>query len=205
MINNFVFIIFVLGISKGYGFVSFDSFESSDFAIECMNGQYLCNRPIVVQYAYKKDTPGERHGSQAERLLAASQPKTRPHTIFSGGHGDTTVQLGTPAVNMTTLSMGINMAAGAAPPPPMDPQLLYQMQMSQYAQQMQYSTGYMMPNGAHPSMYGQPMQPMPPQAMYGQYGATSAPPPPPQVPSAYPAPPNMASYAMPPPPPPPPM
>ena len=42
--------------------MSFDSFESSDMAIECMNGQYLSNRPIVVQYAFKKDTPGERHG-----------------------------------------------------------------------------------------------------------------------------------------------
>ncbi len=34
------------GQPKGYGFISFDSFESSDRAIECMNGQYLCNRPI---------------------------------------------------------------------------------------------------------------------------------------------------------------
>ena len=48
--------------SKGYGFISYDSFESSDLAIECMNGQFLCNRPIVVQYAFKKETPGERHG-----------------------------------------------------------------------------------------------------------------------------------------------
>jgi splicing factor 3B subunit 4 len=77
------------GVSKGYGFVSFDAFESSDMAIECMNGQYLSNRAIVVQYAFKKDTPGERHGSQAERLLAAQQPsKFKPNTIFSGGQGD---------------------------------------------------------------------------------------------------------------------
>lgn len=51
-----------LGTSKGFGFISFDSFEGSDLAIECMNGQYLCNRAIVVQYAFKKETPGERHG-----------------------------------------------------------------------------------------------------------------------------------------------
>jgi splicing factor 3B subunit 4 len=31
-------------------------------AIECMNGQFLCNKMIVVQYAFKKETPGERHG-----------------------------------------------------------------------------------------------------------------------------------------------
>jgi splicing factor 3B subunit 4 len=33
-------------ISKGYGFVSYDSFESSDAAIAAMNGQFLCGRPI---------------------------------------------------------------------------------------------------------------------------------------------------------------
>lgn len=51
--------------SKGFGFVSYDNFESSDAAIEAMNGQYLCNRPIHVSYALKKDSKGERHGSQA--------------------------------------------------------------------------------------------------------------------------------------------
>lgn len=71
--------------SKGFGFVSFDSFEASDTALECMNGQYLGNRQIVVQYAFKKDTAGEsetvgrpvgeaqRHGSRAERMLAAQR------------------------------------------------------------------------------------------------------------------------------------
>ena len=43
-------------------------------AIECMNGQYLCNRPITVQFAFKKDSRNERHGTQAERLLAARDP-----------------------------------------------------------------------------------------------------------------------------------
>lgn len=56
--------------SKGYGFVSFDNFAVSDMAIEVMNGQYLCNRPISVTYALKKDSKGERHGTAAERLLA---------------------------------------------------------------------------------------------------------------------------------------
>jgi splicing factor 3B subunit 4 len=59
------------GGSKGYGFVSFVDFESSDAAIEHMNGQYLINKEISVQYAYKKDGKGERHGDAAERLLAA--------------------------------------------------------------------------------------------------------------------------------------
>lgn len=67
--------------SKGFGFVSFDSFEASDTALECMNGQYLGNRQIAVQYAFKKDTTSDpdqigsngaqRHGSRAERMLAA--------------------------------------------------------------------------------------------------------------------------------------
>ena len=46
------------GNSRGFGFVSYDSFEASDAAIEAMNGQFLCNRPISVTYAYKKDTTG---------------------------------------------------------------------------------------------------------------------------------------------------
>ncbi|KAF2181892.1 RNA-binding domain-containing protein [Zopfia rhizophila CBS 207.26] len=58
------------GLSKGYGFVSFGDFESSDSAIANMNGQYMMNKEISVQYAYKKDGKGERHGDEAERLLA---------------------------------------------------------------------------------------------------------------------------------------
>ncbi|KAF9420586.1 hypothetical protein BGZ94_009071 [Podila epigama] len=66
------------GQSKGYGFVSFDNFESSDAAIDAMNGQILANKPITVGYAYKKDGKGERHGSAAERLIAAQGQKNQP-------------------------------------------------------------------------------------------------------------------------------
>lgn len=80
--------------SKRYGFVKYGSFEHSDAAIAAMDGQYICNSPITVQYAFKKDGHSrERHGSQAERILAAkaaearriaNQDRTlRPHTIFS--------------------------------------------------------------------------------------------------------------------------
>jgi len=79
------------GTSRGFGFVSFDNFSSSDAAIDSMNGQYLSNRPITVSYAIKKDSKGERHGSPAERLLAANNPNLaitrRPHTMFSAGPG----------------------------------------------------------------------------------------------------------------------
>lgn len=74
------------GNSKGYAFVNFASFEASDAAIEAMNGQYLCNRPITISYAFKKDAKGERHGSAAERLLAAQNPLAqadRPHQLFA--------------------------------------------------------------------------------------------------------------------------
>lgn len=53
------------GNSKGYAFINFASFEASDAAIEAMNGQYLCNRPITISYAFKKESKGERHGSAA--------------------------------------------------------------------------------------------------------------------------------------------
>lgn len=74
------------GNSKGYAFINFASFEASDAAIEAMNGQYLCNRPITISYAFKKDAKGERHGSAAERLLAAQNPLAqadRPHQLFA--------------------------------------------------------------------------------------------------------------------------
>ncbi|KAJ5449396.1 hypothetical protein N7445_004217 [Penicillium cf. griseofulvum] len=65
-------------LSKGYGFVSFADFESSDAAIANMNGQYLMNKQVSVQYAYKKDGKGERHGDEAERMLAA---QARKHNV----------------------------------------------------------------------------------------------------------------------------
>jgi splicing factor 3B subunit 4 len=106
------------GASKGFGFVAYDSFEASDAAIEAMNGQFLCNKQINVQYAYKKDSKGERHGSQAERLLAQSieRPQTvRPHTLFSAGPASTPAAMGGMA-GLPPPPPG--MMAGIPPPPP---------------------------------------------------------------------------------------
>ncbi|XP_026478419.1 splicing factor 3B subunit 4-like [Ctenocephalides felis] len=82
------------GNSKGFAFINFASFDASDAAIDAMNGQHLCNRPISVSYAFKKEARGERHGSAAERLLAAQNPLSqadRPHQLFAdaptGGMG----------------------------------------------------------------------------------------------------------------------
>ena len=36
------------GNPRGFAFLSFATFEASDAAIEAMNGQFLCNRPITV-------------------------------------------------------------------------------------------------------------------------------------------------------------
>lgn len=78
------------GNSKGFAFINYSSFEAADAALEAMNGQYLCNRPITISFAFKKDGKGERHGSAAERLLAAQNPMAtndRPHTMFADGVG----------------------------------------------------------------------------------------------------------------------
>ncbi|ETO30769.1 spliceosome-associated protein 49 [Reticulomyxa filosa] len=73
--------------SRGFGFVNFADFDSSDQSILHMNGQFLCNRPVHVGYAYKKEgARGEKHGDETERLIAVEQAKhmtTRPHTHFA--------------------------------------------------------------------------------------------------------------------------
>merc|ERR1719154_804890 len=74
------------GNSKGHAFINFASFEASDAAIEAMNGQYLCNRAITISYAYKKDSKRERHGTGAERLIAAQNQLSQadqPHQLFA--------------------------------------------------------------------------------------------------------------------------
>lgn len=63
------------GASKGFGFVSFADFDSSDAAVNNLHGQYLLSKEISVQYAFKKDGKGERHGDEAERELAAQAKK----------------------------------------------------------------------------------------------------------------------------------
>ena len=57
------------GNSKGYAFINFASFDAADASIEAMNGQYLCNRPISISFAFKKDSKGERHGSAAGNII----------------------------------------------------------------------------------------------------------------------------------------
>lgn len=49
-----------------------------------MNGQFLMNKAVTVQYAFKKDGKGERHGTPAERLLAAQAMK---NNVIPGAGG----------------------------------------------------------------------------------------------------------------------
>lgn len=172
--------------SKGYGFVSYDSFDASDLAIECMNGQYLCNRPIVVQYAFKRDSPGERHGSQAERMLAAAQPqKFKPNTIFAAGQGETPSYLGTSATAAGGTSAMQNNIAGLLATPAAA-YLPPEYQYLQYTNPMMYQQLLVAYGGGG----GGVMAP-------GVGGPAPPPPPPPPLP-------HTSGMMMPPPPPPPP-
>jgi splicing factor 3B subunit 4 len=88
------------GAPRGFAFVNMGSFEAADAAIEALSGQFLGGRQVTVQYAFRKDAPGERHGSMAERTLAAAAraeggrggvggvvAMPTPHTFFASAHG----------------------------------------------------------------------------------------------------------------------
>ncbi|KAK8038160.1 hypothetical protein PG994_014927 [Apiospora phragmitis] len=93
-------------VEQGYGFVSYSSFDASDDAINNMNGQYLMNKDVSVQYAYKKDGKGERHGDEAERMLAAQAKK----------HNVTVESQPMPSAFLQTPGQAMPPAAGAPPP-----------------------------------------------------------------------------------------
>ena len=81
-------------------------------------GQYLCNRAISISYAFKKDSKGERHGSAAERLLAAQNPLSqadRPHQLFADAPPTPM-----PSINPVPPPPGM-MGGGSYMPPPVPP------------------------------------------------------------------------------------
>lgn len=130
------------GQSRGFGFVAFDSFEAADAAIEAMNNQFLMNKAVTVQYAFKKDSAGERHGTEAERLLAQQARKNGAMAMMSAP----------PPPSFLT---GANAAGAPTAPPPgyQGQQQQYQQQQPQYQQQQQ------------PAYPGYPPQ----QQQYAQY------------------------------------
>ncbi|KAI9247160.1 hypothetical protein BDA99DRAFT_526229 [Phascolomyces articulosus] len=138
------------GNLKGFGFVSFDNFESSDAAIDAMNNQYLMNKQISVSYAFKKDGKGERHGSAAERLLAQQARKNvqLPNRLYVGGPPMAPAHNQPPQQQQPPMP---GMGPGIPPPPPGMP-----------PQAMPYGMGP--PPGAG---FGQPPRP-PPPGRFGQ-------------------------------------
>ncbi|KAH8177426.1 RNA recognition motif domain-containing protein [Sarocladium implicatum] len=139
------------GASKGFGFVSFADFDSSDAAINNLHGQYILSKEVSVQYAFKKDGKGERHGDEAERQLAA-QAKSR--NIVPE------VQAVPPAF----------LNGGAAQPPPSAPA------PAPVGFEHQQQPG-MPPMGGLPPQ-GMPNGFAPPQRAPGSYGGGGHPPPP---------------------------
>lgn len=173
------------GNSRGFGFISYDSFEASDGAIESMNGQYLCNRQITVSYAYKKDTKGERHGTPAERTLASSNPgaqKSRPHTMFASG--PPTLQKIAPANGAPVPGKPFpNGTVSSVPPmpvlrPPPPSQVFPPMQMSAPPPPWQGGPPPPMPP-PHLQQYRPPPPIMPPPPPSNMPMLNRAPPPPP--------------------------
>ncbi|XP_025411394.1 splicing factor 3B subunit 4 [Sipha flava] len=196
------------GNSKGFAFINYASFEASDAAIEAMNGQHLCNRAVSISYAFKKDVKGERHGSAAERLLAAQNPLSqadRPHQLFADA----------PPTQMPMMHQ-----MPVPPPPIMQPSM--QVPMTMMTQHQMAPPPRIMPwqnqqAPPQPPTYQPPPPPPPPSfnsfAPPGFHGGFVPPPPPPPpsqqaqmpppLPPSHPAlPSHMQGHMMPPPPPP---
>lgn len=169
-------------LSKGYGFVSFADFESSDDAIANMHGQYLMNKEISVQYAYKKDGKGDRHGDEAERMLVT---QARKHNVNLEVQPLPPQLFAAPPVAAAPIPMAMNTGRSmpAAPPPGFAPPAGFGGQPPPMRAQMMASplppppsglparpppslAGYGGPQGFAPPGYGAP-----PQAGFGPQGA----------------------------------
>ena len=113
----------VTAVSKNFGFVSFDSFEAADAAIESLNGQFLLNKPVNVMYAIKKDSKnGERHGTPAERLLAAQARKNNALPTYAPPPGPPQYPPGAAGAPLQqpwgSFGTGANASAMPSGPPP---------------------------------------------------------------------------------------
>lgn len=149
------------GASKGFAFVSFGDFDSSDAAVATLNGQYILSKEVSVQYAFKKDGKGERHGDDAERALAAEAKK---RNIVPEAQ----------AIPQAFLNVGAPAAAAAVPtPPPVAPN-----GFAPPPGQMPLGAappGFAPPPARGPSPYGAHAQHAPPPASGPPGGRGSAP------------------------------
>jgi splicing factor 3B subunit 4 len=134
-----------------------------------MNGQFLMNKAITVQYAFKKDGKGERHGTAAERLLAAQARKNN-------------------ALPVTARPPPAPIGFGAGGPPMPGYQAPYQGQFAGVLAQPPPPPGFtpqqtIMPSGVPMPMgmpMGMPPPPPPPNIpLYNPQGQFPPPPPPP--------------------------
>jgi hypothetical protein len=136
-------------------------------------------RQLQVTYAFKKDTPGERHGSEAERLLAEQRKKKnkfQPHQHFSGGPGDSTTVGGYNNSQQMMMMPGMQAGAmggmmgvpgmGGYDMGLMNPQQQYLMQQQAMVYQQQQM---MMGQGAMGNMQSNPYDPY--NQQYQQYNA----------------------------------
>lgn len=156
-----------------------------------MNGQFLMNKAITVQYAFKKDGKGERHGTEAERLLAAQARKNNALPVSARpppapmGFGGAAAPAAYPQGPYQGQFAGV-LAQAAPPPPPMG----FTPQQT-IMPGMQPPMMGMMP----PGQPGMPPMGMPPPGMQPgmqpMYGGFPPPPPPgfgfpPGAPNMYP-------------------
>lgn len=163
-----------------------------------MNGQFLMNKAIIVQYAFKKDGKGERHGTPAERLLAAQARKNNALPV-SARPPPAPIAFGArpPMPGYQGPYQGQFAGALAQPPPPPG----FTPQQTIVPQAMPMQMGGMPPPGMQMGM-----PPPPPNApvFNGPPGGYIPPPPPGFAPQGIPVPgpPGMVPGMMPPPPPP---
>ena len=136
-----------------------------------MNGQFLMNKAITVQYAFKKDGKGERHGTPAERLLAAQARKNNALPV-SARPPPAPMGFGAPPMpGFQGPYQGQFAGALAQPPPP--PGFTPQQTIVPQAVPMQMG-------GMPPSMgMGMPPPPPPNMPVYNPSVAGYPPPPPP--------------------------
>lgn len=194
--------------SRGFGFVSFDSFEAADSAIEAMSGQTLGGSHITVLYSFRADNKTERHGSQAERLLAAasrSKPSLKPNTLFATAPGQIVSSIpNAPQAPVgfqnqqqqgdlmhQTLPVGLMMGL------PSQQQMFAMQQQMMMMQQMQQMSRFMPPPLPPGGLFFPP--PLPGTAFHHPL-----PPPLPPLPITFQPPPLPIAFLPPPPPPPPP-
>lgn len=159
--------------------MSYTDFDASDAAVDSMNGQFLMNKAISVQYAFKKDGKGERHGTEAERTLATQAKKN--NALPSSRPPGAPMGFGTPGFQGAY--QGQFAGALAAPPPPPPGFAPQQTILPPISMGM---------GGPPPGMVGMGQPPMapPPSGGMPMYGGGFPPPPPPGFGAPYGGPPT---------------